>query len=228
MNNQEKWMKVDRDIRTIGPLCLINNYSLRIVLTWIRINRIYEYLGYSRKREQWDQDLSSERIGRSVDLILKLFFFSISEDIPWRLFPTKFNFNYVQIEQDRSCFEIEIVLPFSFFIFGLNHSADSKLNRSIENRIDLRCNHGLLTGDVGVRVEMWLQLDVSHSDVRGYTPGVHTRRFSLVCLLESACNLDLSYNRFQWCKCTDWTGLFMHASICRKRLFSKQSNRFHD
>lgn len=26
---------------------------------------------------------------------------------------------------------------------------------------------------------MWLQLDVSRSDVRGYTPGVHTRRFSL-------------------------------------------------
>lgn len=69
-------MKVDRDIRTIGPLCLINNYSLRIVLTWIRINRIYEYLGYSRKREQWDQDLSSERIGRSVDLILKRNYFS--------------------------------------------------------------------------------------------------------------------------------------------------------
>lgn len=54
----------------------INNYSLRIVLTWIRINRIYEYLGYSRKREQWDQDLSSERIGRSVDLILKRNYFS--------------------------------------------------------------------------------------------------------------------------------------------------------
>ena len=101
----------------------------------------------------------------------------------------------------------------------MNHSADSKLNRSIENRIDLRCNHGLLTGDVGVRVEMWLQLDVSHSDVRGYTSGVHTRRFSLVCLLESACNLDLSYNRFQWCKCT---GL---DCLCTLRYAEKDCSR---
>lgn len=88
------------------------------------------------------------------------------------------------------------------------------------DRIDLRSNHGLLTRDVGVRVEMWLQLDVSRSDVGGYTPGVHTRRFRVVCLLESACNLDLSYNRFQWCKCTD-----RNHCLCMLRYAEKDYSR---
>lgn len=114
---------------------------------------------------------------------------------------------------DRPCFEIKIV----FLLFPVFNWFD-------RNRIDLRSNHGLLTRDVGVRVEMWLQLDVSRSDARGYTPGVHTRRFRVVCLLESACNLDLSYNRFRVVQMYGLESLFMNASMHAEKDYS----RFHD
>lgn len=55
-------MEVDRNIRIIGSLCFDKLFSANS-FDFDRINRIYEYLGYSRKREQWNQDLNSKRIG---------------------------------------------------------------------------------------------------------------------------------------------------------------------